>query len=344
MARRSAVVVGGGVAGLALAAALDPRRWGVTVVEERRRRTGDGASLGMWPAAMRALDRLGIGQPVRAEAATVSGGVLLSSTGRVRLRMPAPAPGRAPAMVLIPRPRLLTLLDEAVPTTAARQTGRADDLRAWAGIDLIVGADGVHSTVRRRAWGEAFAARLQPVVAVRGQIPGRPELPCETWGRHSVFGIAERADAGTYWFASFAADPSLTGLPGEAVLALLRRRFAPFHRHVRGVLARADPSGLLVQMLWEAPALAGYHQPAAPRHGVPAPVVLVGDAAHAMMPNLGRGAGESLVDAVVLADELNAGDDVGGAVRRYQTRRYAWTRGIQAASRAVMRLALSVPD
>jgi 2-polyprenyl-6-methoxyphenol hydroxylase-like FAD-dependent oxidoreductase len=69
-------------------------------------------------------------------------------------------------------------------------------------------------------------------------------------------------------------------------------------------------------------------------------VVLIGDAAHAMTPNLGRGACEALVDAVTLAELLNA-LPVEEALRSYDRRRRLRTQALGLASSALMRVALT---
>ncbi len=71
-------------------------------------------------------------------------------------------------------------------------------------------------------------------------------------------------------------------------------------------------------------------------------VALVGDAAHAMTPNLGRGACEALIDAVTLADLLNS-RPIDDALRAYDRDRVLRTQALRAASRALMVVALAGP-
>ena len=73
------------------------------------------------------------------------------------------------------------------------------------------------------------------------------------------------------------------------------------------------------------------------------PVVLLGDAAHAMLPHQGQGANQAIEDAAVLAAELDGASDLTTALRRYHDRRRIRTRQVQAASRAAS-AALHLPD
>jgi 2-polyprenyl-6-methoxyphenol hydroxylase-like FAD-dependent oxidoreductase len=68
---------------------------------------------------------------------------------------------------------------------------------------------------------------------------------------------------------------------------------------------------------------------------------LLGDAAHAMAPNLGRGACEALVDAVTLGRLLTSGNDIHSALLRYDRARRPATRRLVRGSRAMSSLAMT---
>ena len=157
-------IVGGGIAGLALAASLDPERFDVTLVEQRAELPDIRTILAMWPEAVDSArdDRHG---RRRAEREPVD--------------RPLPAPQRhGPHLVgaadaggvLVARDDLLAALDAAVPASVARVTERVERVVAEPG-ELVVGADGVHSIVRRSGWGDRADATLTPYLAVRGVLP-----------------------------------------------------------------------------------------------------------------------------------------------------------------------------
>ncbi|NUP58126.1 MAG: NAD(P)-binding protein, partial [Pseudarthrobacter sp.] len=74
-------IVGGGIAGLALAAYLDPDRFQVTVYEKRPELPTVGTALGMWPTAQRALARLGVLEQARAASPVIRSGSIRNGAG-----------------------------------------------------------------------------------------------------------------------------------------------------------------------------------------------------------------------------------------------------------------------
>ncbi|GAB3709595.1 FAD-dependent monooxygenase [Mariniluteicoccus flavus] len=222
------------------------------------------------------------------------------------------------------------MLDAAVPVEVERHCSRIDDPAALDG-DLLVGADGAHSIVRKHVWGQG--SRPTGTLALRGVVagevtdinPGQVGLH-EFWGRGLLFGMSPNSGGTTNWYAAmheFDTDPA-------AGISWAREHFADFPAPVLRVLERADPAATVVNRVVEAPRLASLVRG---RH------VLVGDAAHVMSPNLGRGACEALVDAVTLAEELST-NPLGQALRAYQRRRLLPGQGIRVASAAVRPLAL----
>ena len=116
----------------------------------------------------------------------------------------------------------------------------------------------------------------------------------------------------------------------EDPVRLLHRLYGGWHAGVGGALERLEAATVDVRHLVEVPALPSY---------VRERTVLVGDAAHAMAPHLGRGAGEALVDAAALAECLSAAPDVATGLAAYDRARRVPTRRVVTASRLVGRLA-----
>ena len=317
-------IVGGGIAGLTLAARLDPERFDVTIHEKRPELPSVGTSLAMWPQAQRSLEVLGILDAVRSGSPVITGGAIRNAAGDPWVTVD----GRG--VIGVSRVDLLRLLDAAVPQSVRRITCRMDAVPPGPG--LVVGADGVHSAVRRTVWGGAARARLTPYVAVRGilPVPVRSVHVGEYWGRGDLFGIGP-ASRGTNWYAAYRSDLGPAQIDVSAALELTRRRYAGHASGIRQVLADATPELSLVQRIWTTPPLRSY---------IRGRVVLIGDAAHAMTPNLGRGACEALVDAVTLADLLNAAP-LDQALAAYNRRRRLRTQSLSLASSALMRLALA---
>ncbi|HSN38030.1 MAG TPA: FAD-dependent monooxygenase [Arthrobacter sp.] len=317
-------VIGGGIAGLALAASLDPGRFRVTVHERRAEPLAVETSLAMWPEAQRALAAVGILPAVRAAGSGFGGMALRDGSGNVLFT------GGAAGVIGVSRADLLRLLDAAVPASVARVYGQ---VAALPGPGLVVGADGVHSIVRRSLWGERTRARLSPYLALRGIIdePVPSGGGGEYWGRGQLFGIAPASRDRTYWYASYRSALGPVGIDVGEALALTRARFSGRAAGIDGVLAAATPAGTLAQRVWTVPCPGSYRRDGA---------VLVGDAAHGMTPNLGRGACEALIDAVTLAELLNS-RPLPEALQAYNRRRLLRSQGLRVASSVMARLALT---
>ena len=317
-------IVGGGIAGLALASCLDPGRFEVTVYEKRPELPTVGNALGMWPNAQRALARVGVLDEARAVSPVIGSGSIRNAAGEPWVTV------NAGGMFAISRIDLLRLLDSAVPASVHRVTSHVQALPAHG--SLVVGADGVHSLVRREVWGMHTAAKLTPYLALRGSLPSRvsPEVVGEYWGRGDLFGVAA-SRGGMFWYASYRSGLGPHEIDAAAALEQARKRYAGHAPVIREVLAAATPEACLVQRIWTAPPLKSF---------VRGRTVLIGDAAHAMAPTLGRGACESLVDAVTLADLLNTLPEE-QALHAYDQRRRLRTRALSLASSALARVSLA---
>jgi 2-polyprenyl-6-methoxyphenol hydroxylase-like FAD-dependent oxidoreductase len=179
--------------------------------------------------------------------------------------------------------------------------------------DLVVGADGINSVTRRSVWPDAPRPRYAGYTAWRMITPPVPVgESSESWGAGERFGYVPLADGRVYCFATANAPEGAAdaGLPG------LRRRFAGWHDPIPALLEAAEPGAVLHDDLYELPPLAAYTR---------GKVALVGDAAHAMTPNLGQGAGQALEDAVVLAKTVDgpSGLDAYDRLRRPRTQKIA---------------------
>jgi 2-polyprenyl-6-methoxyphenol hydroxylase-like FAD-dependent oxidoreductase len=322
-------IVGGGVAGLALAAGLDPERFDVTLYEQRPGLPPVESSLAMWPEAQGALAVLEILPAIRQAAARFGGMALRDGAGKAWVSP------EVRGVLGVSRAELLKLLEAAVPKSVHRVTERLDHIPATGPLaaGLLVGADGVHSVLRRAFWGSRAEATLTPYLALRGVLPesAGTDEGGEYWGRGNLFGIAPASGKGTYWYASFRSEEGPGRVDVSEALRQARERFAGGAPAILRVLEAATPEASLAQRIWTVPMLTSYVRPGA---------VLVGDAAHGMTPNLGRGACEALVDAVTLAELLNT-QSAPEAFKAYNSQRVARTQLLRLASAGMTRLALA---
>ncbi|MFE3290738.1 FAD-dependent oxidoreductase [Rhodococcus sp. NPDC059234] len=321
--RGTATVIGGGIGGLTVANYLLRAGWDVHVHERADGPPTTGTALGMWPQALAALDDVGLGDRVRARGVPQSSGTILRPDGSTIARVAV----RGGTTHLISRPALLRILAESVPSSAVHYdstvTGPAGDT-----TDVVIGADGINSRIRDAVFGEGYRPRPLRMAAWRGWTPGTAAGACETWGDGALFGITPRDGDLTNFFAAVRTEPG--GADGG--IEFLRSRFSAWHPRVREILDRLDPAALLHHDLYDSPAMPSY---------VRGNVALVGDAAHAMAPNLGRGACEAIVDGAALGRALSESPDVGTALRRYDRARRLRTRMLVCASATMARVATS---
>lgn len=327
MRRQSVTIVGGGIAGLALAARLDPDRCAVEVIEAQPERSGAGSALVLWPAALRALNSLGVADRLRPHMALAPRQAdLRRIDGTVRVT------GRPPALRSLPRPPLLAALRRAVPDSVRFTTAEVHRPALLDG-NLVVGADGVRSLVRELVAAPGRSQRIPTRwTALRGiasasQLGAATPPYGEAWGDGLLWGMAPVAGDRVYWFVTWGEDARPEPLDADAAVRRARERFAGAHPALQTALAGAGrAAGTLATRLWQAPPLGRYVQD---RYAV------IGDAAHAALPNLGRGASDALTDALSLADTLNSG----GALRLWQARRLPATQATRVAAAGLMRFA-----
>ncbi|MFI9249059.1 FAD-dependent monooxygenase [Streptomyces sp. NPDC053069] len=303
-----AIVIGGGIGGLAAAATLHRRGWDVTVLERVRTLEPVGAALSLAPNALRALDVLGIGGEIRDLAAWQGDGGLRTPGGRWLSRSNAEAAAArfGGPLVLLPRATLVDRLAALLPPDAVR-TGAAATLadpgdsrrpaRVTTGGDefeaeLVAAADGIDS----RARSALFPAHPGPVYAgfttwrVLIPVPGVAFASHETWGRGRIWGTHPVKDGRVYAYA--AAMTPAGGRAPDDEKAELQRLFGDWHEPIPAVLAAARPEDVLRHDVHHlATPLPAYHS---------GRVALLGDAAHAMPPTLGQGGNQAIEDAVVL--------------------------------------------
>ncbi|TYQ07064.1 UNVERIFIED_ORG: 2-polyprenyl-6-methoxyphenol hydroxylase-like FAD-dependent oxidoreductase [Gordonia westfalica J30] len=332
-----AVVVGAGIGGLCTAAGLSSSGADVTLLERASEVRGGGSGLSLFGNGLRALESLGL-RSVVPDAREVS--PTLNGTRRPDGRWLTRFDPAAIADLRVVRrsdlhEALLGRLGSGVEVrtgTGVREvhdrTVRLDDDTTIDGCDLIVGADGLRSRVRpavTRDPGAAYAG----YVAWRA-ITARPvdlDAAGETMGRGQRFGIAPLPDGHVYWFAAVNYDKGAdTGGFDE-----VRQRFSSWHAPIGEVLDATDPADVGVLPIEQlARPLAAF---------VRGRCVLVGDAAHAMTPNLGQGANQAMEDAATLTALLGgAGQDVDDALRTYDRLRRRRTQRIARQASAVGRV------
>lgn len=338
---RTAVVVGAGIGGLGAAIGLHRHGWRVTVLERAAGFPPTGTGLVLQANGLRCLDTLALGAAVRQRGNRDATGGTRRADGRWLARITAGDLERALGTPAIGIHRaalheiLLGALPDGMVVTGAEVTSVTEDgdvtYRTPAGTrqlnaDLVVGADGIGSAVRAALWPEAAAPVEVGVTAWRGVTPVWTEdlAVAITWDRGAEFGMIPLADGRVYWFGAVNAAPGAThGWFGAEELARVQARFGSWHDPIPALIAATDRV--------HRDSLACLDQPLTTY--VKGRVALLGDAAHAMTPNLGQGANQALEDAVVLAAVADRPD----GLRTYDSQRRPRSQQVARASRAIGR-------
>ena len=215
-------------------------------------------------------------------------------------------------------------------------------VRAWfdggASADggLIVGCDGIRSTVRARAFG-AESPRFTGYIAWRGLVP-IDRLPCEAFATTSCLFIGPGHMIARYpirggTLVNYVAFGERTGWSEEgwsirSDVAEVLEEFPGWHPEVRTLLAATPPELCYKWALYDRDPLDRWSLER---------VTLLGDAAHPMLPFLGQGAAMAIEDGVLLARAIADSREMGEALQRYEAARRERTRFVMLTAREVVK-------
>jgi 2-polyprenyl-6-methoxyphenol hydroxylase-like FAD-dependent oxidoreductase len=345
--RLSTIVVGGGIGGLSLARELSIAGLPVVVLERAPKLGTVGAGIIMNPNAMRVLEANGLAACVRTRSAPYLARDTFDQRGRplaTRDYRPLYADNRLAVGALLHRAHLHECLYEGLPAGTVHLDVRIRDLHASPqGVsvetetgetfkgDVLIGADGIRSMVRERLFGPLEPTYLgyrshRFVVANRDGLVHFTEF----LGRGRRVGLVPVGGGQLYVWTTFNAAFRSREQDVESVGAL-RARFADFTDsrvgEAFGQLTATD--GVICTDIEEV------RQPT----WASGRVALLGDAAHALTPNMGQGAGMAMEDAAVLAEELARAErgehSVPAALIRYVARRERRVETIARLSRQI---------
>jgi 2-polyprenyl-6-methoxyphenol hydroxylase-like FAD-dependent oxidoreductase len=326
------LIVGGGIAGLALARALGQRGLRADIVERAVEWDREGTGLYLPANGVRALRRLGLDESIRTRGCEITRQRVLDHRGHLLVDIGLDEIwGRTGPCLAVHRGALHELLREAAGASIRLGTTIETVNDGAAGVhvrlsdgstdeyDLVVGADGVHSSVRKLVF-DTVAARYVGQVSWRVVIDGGP--PIASWTVMLAPGRAFLAlpiGGGRLYCYADLSSPD-TRDPTDGSVRRLVELFADFGEPVAGILSLLSPtSALHFSPIEEVPSGTWAR----------GRVVLIGDAAHATSPNMAQGASMAVEDALILADVLASGQPVAASLAVFEARRAERVRWVQ---------------
>lgn len=339
--RMRVLVVGAGLGGLLLNILLKRQGLDSTVVERASDHGRGGYVLALWQVGLRALEKAGLGAKVNEAGRVVHAYAVADDRGRVRREMSLRRLNeRHGALVQLHRRDLHEIL---------RNTPENDDLRMGTCVtaleedaggvtvrfddgtsdryDVVVGADGIRSSVRRMAFPDHASPSPFGAVGWSFLAPADPTTPegiVELWGRGKYVGVYRYAKDVCGVYGAIRDPGAGSSAPESRRIDLLKRSFVDFRSYIPRLFENLpEDEAIFHDVLGEVKI------PRWTTNGV----ALLGDAAHAMLPFGGMGASMAFEDAVVLAEHLTAARPSDGgvamALRRYERRRRWRVRPIQ---------------
>jgi salicylate hydroxylase len=343
-------VIGGGIGGTAAALSLLEAGFDVHVYEQASEQREVGAGIQVSPNATRILHRLGLAEAMAKQGVKpIAWHQRRWDDGRTLLRTPIVETIEGAfgfPHYQMHRSDVLRTLATALPTdrrhVSHRLVGFADhgdkveaafENGTRVRADILVGADGIHSTVRRLLFGPE-QPHFTGCMCYRGLVPAERiahlDIPVEAqiWmgpGKHFIhyyvrnrelFNFVAVIDTDAWTKESW----TERGNVADALAA-----FRDWHPQLCGILGAVDET-----FIWGL-----FDRPPMPRWSV-GRVTLLGDACHAMLPFMAQGAAQAIEDGAALAACLReAGrDDVVAALRRYEQSRLPRTARVQGLSAA----------
>lgn len=322
-----ALIIGGGIGGLTAAVAFRQKGWEVAVYEAAPELRPVGKGIWAPPNAMQTLAKLGLAAAVAEAGCPLDGIQIRTQSGTVLSRFDL-GPVKTQyghTTISIHRAALIGLLAAALPAgvlhlgkrfsrfeSSPDQVAAAFEDGSAAQGDLLVGADGIRSVVREQLF-PGVKLRYSGQTCYRGisamKLPDALSNTCwEVWGGRYRFGFSSIQHGQVYWFAPMTA-PAGGDFQTSETAAELADCYADFPNPIPQIIAASSMADVIRTDLYDFPPIPRWHE---------GRVVLIGDAAHAMTPNLGQGGAQAIEDALVLAEEFSQQHSAAEALGRFE--------------------------
>jgi 2-polyprenyl-6-methoxyphenol hydroxylase-like FAD-dependent oxidoreductase len=340
------LIVGAGIGGLTMAIALRERGIAVDVVELETRVLGVGITL--TGTTLRALDVVGLADGAAKQGFGFDFFLVSDGAGKLQAKNPLP-PARPglPAAVGTKRPLFANLMTEAAEAKGASfrygltveaidQNDAAVSVRFTDGssghYDLVVGADGVFSSIRKRVFGEAY----EPIYVGQGVYRFMTERHPSIDQLHVFVGPKLKAgfiplsEDSMYLFTTMSYPPH-TRIDESRTHVILKEALKDFTAPI--VVEVRERMRSPEKVIWRP-----FENTLVPSPWYRGRVILIGDAAHTMTPHLTAGGGMAIEDAIILAETLAQARSVSDALQTFMERRFERVRAACEISLEICKL------
>lgn len=354
------MIIGAGIAGLCTAIALYRKGVNVQLIETAPSDNDivKGCGILVPPNAMLILEQYGIAQDVIAQGQAISTFSIRGHQGCPLVNTPAhyrygcQKQGQKYHTIAIARHDLHQILlshlssDQRIIQRSCSHVDMSEgrckvtfDDGSMHTTDFVIGADGIRSTVRDSLFPDSELLSTGEMcwrgVSTLSLADKWMRQLTEVWGGRIRFGFCPIEKDKVYWYALQHQTDQLLALDhrsADSIIDNVKEIFHAFPAPINDILSNTDTSRLVSHPIHELKTLSHWFQGGC---------VLVGDAAHAMTPNLGQGGAQAIEDSWVLAESLAREPDLNKAFSRYQALRYDRVKSMALLSRQTGKISSS---
>ncbi|WLR55760.1 FAD-dependent oxidoreductase [Mesobacillus subterraneus] len=318
-------IVGGGISGLCTAIALQRKGIHVNVYEKEKNVHEQDTGIILSGNAIRAFYIMGLGPDLRANGLDSDGCLLKSDSGNIIAEFDYHAPSHIPNYLFIHRSELQRILTDALLPDSLHLDKHVIDIKhdntislffkdgTSAQSDYLISCDGAASQIRTKLFPNSRLT-YSGFSCWRGILENPPmkvNTYTETWGARGRFGIAPLKDNQVFWYALKKSFEENSEKSEWSPIDLLFNFFY-YHEPIQEILENTSSDKIIFDNLYEVKPLTPLQYDN---------ILLLGDSAHASMPNIGKGASQAAEDAVYLAKWMSSEETIENAFSKYETHR-----------------------